>query len=86
MCYQVNYKFPRAVPKQEFTVVLLVLKNLLGNFPDGSVLKNPPCNERTWVQSLTRDLRTTCHGASKPAYTAMKDPSCYNRDPTQPNK
>ena len=56
------------------------------NFPDGSVLQNPPRNERTWVQSLTRELRTTCHRASKPAYTAVKDPSCYNRDPAQPNK
>ena len=28
------------------------------NFPDGLVLKDPPRNEGTWVQSLTRELRS----------------------------
>ena len=58
LCYQLSYKFPRAVPKQEFTVVLLVLKKSSRNFPDGLVLKDPPRNEGTWVQSLTRELRS----------------------------
>ena len=44
-------------------------RKMLGGFPGGSVVKNPPVNAEAWVQSLIWEDLTCCRAAK---------PVCHN--------
>ena len=43
------------------------IKKKQGGFPGGAVVKNPPANAGTQVQTLVWE-DSTCHGATKPVH------------------
>ena len=43
-------------------------KARLWDFPGGAMVKNLPPSAGTWVQSLAKELRSTCPGATEPVH------------------
>ena len=57
----------------------------MGDFPGGTMVKNPPANAGDMGSIPGWGTRSHMHAATKSLHATTKDPTCQNEDSACPN-